>query len=524
MSEIYLLPQVMFQTVKKYPNKKAIIYNGVEITYAKLHEDILRMNKYLESRGVRHLSRVIIHSYDLYAVVILYWAALITGCTVSIFPPDIENDLLDKLIDDLDPDFMLGSSLSHEHELVYNRFKISKILVDQLSSLTSIENSDLLRNTNHSCQNSTDLAMIIYTSGSTGKPKGVMLTHDNMLSAIRSIQGYLHLLHNDIIYSILPLHFDYGLYQMLLSFHVGSTLILDNGMVHPRHFLATVQNYNVTILPILPNMISMLIRDNKQNTDVFSTVRKVTNTGEYLSIPLKKYIKQKFKNAELFLMYGLTECKRCSYIPPDMKNICENMIGKPIPNLSMLIVDQTGRQLQSYENGEIAIVSPTIMQGYWRDSALTNKKIIIDYYGRRLLLSGDRGYQDNDGNFYLTGRSDAVLKFNGEKFDCQSYLDKILALNSVLRCHLFIDKSHITLQVIIVCVEVSRDDISNKDLITQIKSCFIINHNPVYCYLQETFPKLLNGKVNFKLINQTTEKKTCMILPITYNHYLNIRH
>lgn len=222
---------------------------------------------------------------------------------------------------------------------------------------------------------SVDLASIIYTSGSTGEPKGVMLSHQNMMAATRSLVNYLEYHHDDTVMAVLPIAFDYGLYQIILAFFVGGTVVLESNNTPPPVVLRHIQQYRCTIMPGLSSLYSLLdIYASKGSFDL-SSIRLVSNTGMALRKQHVSMIKRLFPTAKIFSMYGLTECKRCTYLPPDDLDRKPDSVGIAIPNTQIMVVDDNNQPCTAGEIGQLLIRGETVMQGYWRNSEATEKEL-----------------------------------------------------------------------------------------------------------------------------------------------------
>ena len=161
-----------------------------------------------------------------------------------------------------------------------------------------------------------DLATIIYTSGSTGKPKGVMSAHYNMVAAASSIIQYLENVEDDIILNVLPLHFDYGLYQVLMAFLFGGTVVLEKSFAYPYRIIERIVEEKITGFPIVPTIAALLLQIKELDKFDFSHIRYITNTADVLPVAYIRKMQNVFPHAKIFSMYGLTECKRVSYLPP----------------------------------------------------------------------------------------------------------------------------------------------------------------------------------------------------------------
>jgi acyl-CoA synthetase (AMP-forming)/AMP-acid ligase II len=261
-----------------------------------------------------------------------------------------------------------------------------------------------------------DLAAIIYTSGSTGQPKGVMLSHRNMLSAAASICEYLELGADDVVQGLSPMSFDYGLYQMLLSFRQGARLVLAPPFTLPAQVLKQTAAERVTFFPGVPTQFALLAQLEDVSRWDLTSVRAVTSTAATLTPRHIATIERVFPHAKLFSMYGLTECKRCSYLPPADLLRKPDSVGIAIPQSELWIVDEQDRRLGPGQVGELVVRGPHVMLGYWRDPDETARKLRPGSSpGERVLYTGDLCRLDEEGYLYFVARTDDIIKSRGEK-------------------------------------------------------------------------------------------------------------
>src|SRR6185436_17068984 len=235
-----------------------------------------------------------------------------------------------------------------------------------------------------------DLAAIIYTSGSTGDPKGVMLTHRNMLTAATSIACYLELREDDVILNVLPLAFDYGLYQMIMAFRQGARLVLERSFTFPSQVLKLMVEEGVTGFPGVPTLFAILAEMKTLKDYDLSRIRYVTNTAAALPQKHILALKDLFPGARIYSMYGLTECKRCTYLPPEDLDRKHGSVGIAIPNTELWVVDAEGARVPPGTVGELVIRGGTVMQGYWGKPDATAEKLKPGPLpGERVLHTGD---------------------------------------------------------------------------------------------------------------------------------------
>ena len=186
---------------------------------------------------------------------------------------------------------------------------------------------------------SVDLAGLIYTSGSTGDPKGVTLTHQNMAFAADSIIEYLEMSESDRVLCVLPLSFDYGLFQLLMCVRVGATLVLEPGFTFPGRVVQLLEDQNITGLPGVPTIFQVLTALRGLAERELPHLRYLSNTGAALPAESIEAIRKTFPRARLYSMYGLTECKRVSYLPPEQLDERITSVGIAIPGTEVWIED-----------------------------------------------------------------------------------------------------------------------------------------------------------------------------------------
>jgi long-chain acyl-CoA synthetase len=261
-----------------------------------------------------------------------------------------------------------------------------------------------------------DLAAIVYTSGSTGLPKGVTLTHANMTFAAGSIVEYLEMDAADRVLCVVPLSFDYGLYQLLMCVQVGATLVLERGFAFPGRVVELLERERITGFPGVPTIFHVLTSLQGLAGRELPHLRFLTNTAAALSPATIAAIRATFPGARLYSMYGLTECKRVSWLPPEQLDVRPGSVGIPIPGTEAWVEDDEGRELPPGEVGELVVRGAHVMQGYWNDPEATAQRLRPGRWPwERVLATGDLFRADEQGFLYFVGRRDDIIKSRGEK-------------------------------------------------------------------------------------------------------------
>jgi acyl-CoA synthetase (AMP-forming)/AMP-acid ligase II len=243
-----------------------------------------------------------------------------------------------------------------------------------------------------------------------------MLTHRNMMTACASIASYLELREDEVILNVLPLAFDYGLYQMIMAFRTGARLVLERSFAFPAQILGLVTSEKVTGFPGVPTIFATLAELKSLKDHDLSSIRYVTNTAAALPVKHILMLTELFPSARIYSMYGLTECKRCTYLPPEDLGRKPLSVGIAIPNTEMWIVDEDNGRVGPDVVGQLVIRGATVMKGYWGKPEATARKLKPGPLpGEQVLYTGDYCRMDAEGYLYFVGRGDEIIKSRGEK-------------------------------------------------------------------------------------------------------------
>ena len=273
-----------------------------------------------------------------------------------------------------------------------------------------------------------DPAAILYTSGSTGQPKGVVLSHRNLVVGAESVAHYLGNHAGDRILCALPLSFDYGLSQVTTAFHVGASVLLINYLL-PHDVLTTLQQEKITGLAAVPPLwIQLAQLDWPANID--QHLRYFTNSGGVMPAMTLAALRARVPRAKPYLMYGLTEAFRSTYLPPDEIDRRPNSIGRAIPNAEVLVLRPDGTPCDVDEPGELVHCGPLVALGYWNDADKTAERFKplphrADAKPEIAVFSGDTVRQDAAGFLYFMGRNDDMIKTSGYRVSPSEVVDVV---------------------------------------------------------------------------------------------------
>jgi amino acid adenylation domain-containing protein len=400
-----------------------------------------RLATTLVARGVKRCDRVVVFMDNAAEAVVAVFAALKAG---AVFCPVNASTKADKLA------YILNNC---QAKALVTQYRLTQAAADALAEASSVtvtivaggQQAPTLPGAMHWREAlavdaappafpgiDVDLAMIIYTSGSTGFPKGVMMTHRNIDAAADSIITYLQSASDDVILNALPISFDYGLYQVLMAVKLGATLVLEKSFVFPQVVFDKMRAEGVTIFPLVPTMAAIILQMRDLQPGSFPDLRTITNTAAALPPAHIARLQALFPGVRVYSMYGQTECKRCTYLPPEELERRPGSVGIAIPNTEAYVVDDDGKRVEPGGTGELVIRGPHVMQGYWNDPAATARALHPGPLPwERVLHTGDLFRTDAEGFLYFVGRKDDIIKSRGEKVSPKEVENVLYALPGI---------------------------------------------------------------------------------------------
>ncbi|MDH6233980.1 long-chain acyl-CoA synthetase [Mesorhizobium soli] len=406
------------------PDRIAIVADGARLSYAELDAKSDRLAAALVAQGIKRGDRVVVFMENIWETAVAIFAVLKAGAVFCPVNPQLKADGVGFILRDcrpgavltqekyLDPCAQASADLPSPPLLVAARatgtlpaniLPFEALVADESGPLPEAGGED-------------DLAMIIYTSGSTGRPKGVMMTHASMDAASGAIASYLENTAQDVVLGVLPLSFTYGLYQLLVTVRVGARLVLEKNFAFPQAVLERARAEGVTGLPLVPTIAAMLLSMKDLAPGTLPGLRYITNAAAPLPPAHVEGLRRLFPGAKLYCMYGLTECARAAYLPPEELERRPASVGKAIPGTEVVILDEAGQPVGPGTVGELVVRGPHLMRGYWENPEATDTVLRPSSKpGERQLHTGDLFRTDVEGFLYFVGRKDDMLKIKGEK-------------------------------------------------------------------------------------------------------------
>lgn len=283
-----------------------------------------------------------------------------------------------------------------------------------------------------------DVAQIIYTSGSTGLPKGVTLAHANLWAGVRAVSSYVGIGPDDRIASLLPFSFDYGFNQLLCAVGSGAALVVERSPI-PRQIVACLREQEVTVLAAVPPLWLQLLQTRAFAAEPLPALRAMTNTGGRVPTDAVAHLRRAQPQARLFLMYGLTEAFRATYLPPEEVERRPDSIGRAIPGTEIMVLRDDLTPCAPGEVGELVQRGATVALGYWNDPEATARVFRPNPLrpagtpdSERVVFSGDLVRTDEEGFLYFVGRRDRMIKTLGYRVSPDEVIDALHASGEVV--------------------------------------------------------------------------------------------
>ena len=359
----------------------------------------------------------------------------------------------------------------------------------------------------------TDMAAILYTSGSTGKPKGVVLSHRNMVAGAHSVASYLENHAGDTLLAALPLSFDAGFSQLTTAFHSGARVVLLNVLL-PRDVLRTMEREAVTGLTAVPPLYIQLAALDWPAA-IGDRLRYFANTGGRMPRETLNALRHRVPKAKPFLMYGLTEAFRSTYLPPEEVDRRPDSIGKAIPNAEILVLRDDGQECAADEPGELVHRGALVGMGYWGDAEKTAERyrlLPVGVGGREgglqlpefAVFSGDTVRRDAEGFLYFIGRRDEMIKTSGYRVSPTEVEEVLYASQLVGECVAF-GTEHGQLGQAIQVIATAPDGGAQLDVAAVLAMCR--QRMPAYMVpagvepMVGPLPRNPNGKIDRKLLS-----------------------
>jgi amino acid adenylation domain-containing protein len=440
-----LVQDFLDRSASRLPDKVALVCDGRRWTYAELDRTTNRLARGLRARGVDRGDRVALCLPNSADAVLGIFAVLKAGAVFVMLNPTTKREKLAYVLRDCAASALWVDAGAVERNLVPDASDMPSVRLVAVCGSGAEKAAgripeglalEVLGTGSPETPLETprvdlDLACLIYTSGSTGEPKGVMSDHSNVVFAASSIIEYLRNDERDVVLSVLPLSFDYGLYQLLMTFSFGGTLVLERSFAYPAVVLKRIGEERVTGLPGVPTVFALLLQMDLGAYDL-SSLRYATNTAAAFPVQHIQELRRRLPGVAVYSMYGLTETKRTLYLPPEQLDERPGSVGIAIPGTEVWI-EEDGRKLGPGQPGELVVRGRHVMRGYWGDAEATRLRFRPGALpNERLCYTGDIFKMDEAGYCTFLGRRGDFIKSRGEKVSPKEIENVLYDLPGVL--------------------------------------------------------------------------------------------
>jgi acyl-CoA ligase (AMP-forming) (exosortase A-associated) len=505
------------------PAAPALTYNNTTLSYGELREAINRFSSGLLSLGLQRGERVAIYLEKRFETVIASFGAPAAGGVFVPLNPLLKAEQVGYILRDCNVRMLVTSperlallqeTLPACHDLRHVVVLDSDHTFPLTEGLNTVRWNDLL-DTPHMAGHrliDTDILGILYTSGSTGKPKGVVLSHRNMVTGAKSVASYLENQADDTLLAALPLSFDAGFSQLTTAFHVGARVVLLNYLL-PRDVIKAIEREKVTGLTAVPPLYIQLTQLNWPE-NITEHLRYFANTGGRMPRETLTTLRQHLPKSKPFLMYGLTEAFRSTYLPPEEVDRRPDSIGKAIPNAEILVLREDGTPCAPNEPGELVHRGGLVGMGYWNDPEKTAeryKPLPVHAPGREAglvlpeiaVFSGDTVRMDEEGFLYFIGRRDEMMKTSGYRVSPTEVEEILYATKLVGECVAFgIDDDRLGQSIQVIATPPADGTISIETLLAECRARMPAYMVPSGIDVREgPLPRNPNGKIDRKTLS-----------------------
>lgn len=526
MSRLRLVAEFLEESAQRGPERVAITLPRSSHTYGELDARASRLARALRSRGVRRGDRVVILGDNQVDVAVAIFGAVKADAVFCVINGQMKADKIAYILRDAEAAALIADAVSAAQwvdgcvqlrdarqldalravlvcgtndELIARA--VERARDERLPQVDALRDAEAAEPDGAPARRTidVDLASIIYTSGSTGEPKGSMMSHRNMEFASWSVTTLLRNTPDDVVLGVVPLSFNYGLYQWLMTARVGMRLVMERGFTFPAQVLQRVAAERVTGFAGVPTMFALLGELKELPAVDLSSLRYVTSTAAALLPKHIDAIARWFPRAETFSMYGLTECKRVSWLPPADLARKPGSVGLPIPGTEFWVVDPDGRRLGPGEDGELVVRGSHVMMGYWRKPEATARYLRPGPLPQEVLFyTGDACRIDDEGYLYFIARMDEVIKTRGEKVAPREVEAALERIEGVRECAVIGVEDEVlghAVKAFVVLSEEHRGRYTAKDITLRLGQMLEPYMVPKHVEFLDALPKTSMGKI-----------------------------
>ena len=512
----FLLQQLILQSAQRTPDAPALLFKQDTWSYQQLREEVGRVASGLRRIGIARDQRVAVYLPKQFETVTSMFGTMAAGGVFVPVNPILKPEQVGHILRDCTTSVLITSAdrarlLSDTladcpdlKQLVVTDGEAPELAGDSDLSVCSWQQMlgeaqlPVLRRID------ADMAAILYTSGSTGRPKGVVLSHRNMMAGAQSVATYLNNTAADRLLAVLPFSFDYGLSQLTTAFSVGASVVLMDYLL-PRDVIRAVARYTVTGLAAVPPLWNQLA-GLPWPDEAVASLRYITNSGGAMPVATTAQLQAALPNTSVFLMYGLTEAFRSTFLAPDQVKVRPESMGKAIPNADIMVVRPDGSECDVDEPGELVHRGALVSLGYWGDREKTDirfKPAPGQPEGipnpELAVWSGDQVRRDAEGFLYFIGRKDDMIKTSGYRVSPTEVEEVLYGSGQVVEAAALGIPHPMLGQAVVAVVKPLCNDFNESELITRCKQHLPNFMVPLRVIVRrDDLPRNPNGKIDRK--------------------------
>jgi acyl-CoA ligase (AMP-forming) (exosortase A-associated) len=518
----FLLHHLVRRSAQRFPNKEALVDGGIRVTYQELFQNVLGLAQGLRNAKLLRGERVAVYlDAGLAEATAIFGISQADGVVVPVNPQLLPAQVA-HICNDCEASALITSSsrLSRLGEMFLQIKSLRFVVIvedDGTEPAVPVKThkfdtliGSVVQRPWVQTSISQDLAGILYTSGSTGKPKGVMLSHANIMAGASIVSSYLEISESDRILAVLPLSFDAGLNQLTTAMQQGATCILTRFAL-ARDVVKLLAAERITGLAGVPTFWSLMAQRTSGLDKSDNMLRYITNTGGAMPQTVLASLRKALPETTVFLMYGLTEAFRSTYLPPEQLDDRPTSIGKAIPNTEIMVIAD-GKLCAPGQVGELVHRGPTVAMGYWNNpgasaevfqlnplasSEITNREIVC--------YSGDLVKTDSEGYIYYVGRRDTMIKSSGYRIS-PGEIEDVLFQTGMIRHAAVIGVPDSMLGQSIIAFVTARDEeqIDVAQLLAHCSQKLPRYMLPRAIRVLQDLPKTNSGKVDYRTLSEIT--------------------
>lgn len=518
-----LVHELLEHTASKRPDAEALRFHDRSMPYSDLASAVQNVATSFVHFGIRRSERIAVYLDKRPETVVALFAASAAGAVFVPVNPLLRPEQVAYILKDCNVRILVtsGERLQVLREILPDCRDLHTVVVAE-SDVTDFELPEVsVRPWNELLGDPRswkshrvidgDMAAILYTSGSTGKPKGVVLSHRNIVAGAESVVAYLENQPTDRILTVLPFSFDYGLSQLTTSFLSGACAVLINYLL-PRDIVLACEKERITGLAAVPPLWIQLARLDWPQA-VSENLRYITNSGGAMPRSVVQILRSKFPRTKVFLMYGLTEAFRSTYLPPAEIDKRPDSIGRAIPNAEIRVVRADGSPCAPGEPGELVHRGGLVAMGYWNDPVKTAERFRPEpaqdpgiTVPQIAVWSGDTVRMDTDGYLYFVGRSDDMIKTSGYRVS-PTEIEEIVYSTGLVGEAVALGVPHPVLgqAVVLVRTPPAHGDVSDDEILAECRRRLPAYMVPALVETRNSLPRNPNGKIDRKRLAHELE-------------------